>query len=123
MTICFLKEHFTQQRVRKLLKKSIKEQSKHIKNEKFHGFFSENTPVWPNFFFSTGPAAQAAHKQKSRTTKSPLMQDWVFRLGKIQNCCSGSHAQGIQKGVFLGKAIGFTVLQSRSQNFDNLCPC
>ena len=35
----------------------------------------------PNFFFSTGPAAQTAQKQKSRTTKSPLMQDWVFRLG------------------------------------------
>ena len=29
----------------------------------------------------TGPAAQLAQKQKSRTTKSPLMQDWVFRLG------------------------------------------
>ena len=32
-------------------------------------------------FFSTGLAAQMAQKQKSRTTKSPLMQDWVFRLG------------------------------------------
>ena len=32
-------------------------------------------------FFSTGPAAQMAQKQKSRTTKSRLMQDWVFRLG------------------------------------------
>ena len=32
-------------------------------------------------FFSIGPAAQIAQKQKSRTTKSPLMQDWVFRLG------------------------------------------
>ena len=36
-------------------------------------------------FFSTGPAAQKAQKQKSRTTKSPLMQDWVFRLGIILN--------------------------------------
>ena len=35
----------------------------------------------PTFFFSTCPAAQTAQKQKSRTTKSPLMQDWVFRLG------------------------------------------
>ena len=35
----------------------------------------------PTFFFSTGPAAQTAQKQKSRTTKSPLMQDWVTRLG------------------------------------------
>ena len=35
----------------------------------------------PNFFFSTGPAAQKAQNQKSRTIKSPLMQDWVFRLG------------------------------------------
>jgi hypothetical protein len=35
----------------------------------------------PTFFFSTVQAAQTAQKQKSRTTKSPLMQDWVFRLG------------------------------------------
>ena len=35
----------------------------------------------PTFFFSTGPAAQMAQKQKSRTPKSPLIQDWVFRLG------------------------------------------
>ena len=33
------------------------------------------------FFFRTGLAAQTAQKQKSRTTKNPLMQDWVFRLG------------------------------------------
>ena len=36
----------------------------------------------PIFFFCTGPAAQTAQKQKSRTPKSPLMQDWVFRLGQ-----------------------------------------
>ena len=35
----------------------------------------------PIFFFDTGPAAQTDHKRKSRTTKSPLLQDWVFRLG------------------------------------------
>ena len=41
---------------------------------------------WPRpFFFSTGLAAQTAQKQKSRTTKSPLMQDWVFRLGSPCN--------------------------------------
>ena len=33
------------------------------------------------FFFSTGLAAQMVQKQKSNTTQSPLMQDWVFRLG------------------------------------------
>ena len=33
------------------------------------------------FFFSTGQAAQTAQKQRSCTPKSPLMQDWVFRLG------------------------------------------
>jgi hypothetical protein len=33
------------------------------------------------FFFNTGLAAQMAQKQKSPTPKSPLMQDWVFRLG------------------------------------------
>ena len=36
----------------------------------------------PTFFLCTGPAAQTVQKQKSRTTKSPLMQDWVFRLGQ-----------------------------------------
>ena len=36
------------------------------------------------FFFSPGLPAQMAQKQKSRTTKSPLMQDWVFRLGPRQ---------------------------------------
>ena len=36
----------------------------------------------PQFFFlCISPAAQTAQKQKFRTTKSPLMQDWVFRLG------------------------------------------
>ena len=39
----------------------------------------------PFFFFSTGLAAQTAQKQKSRTNKSPLMQDWVFRLGHGPN--------------------------------------
>ena len=41
-------------------------------------------------FFSTCPATQTAQRQKSRTTKSPLMQDWVFRLGSPSNllrCC------------------------------------
>ena len=33
----------------------------------------------PTFFLCTGRAAQMAQKQKSRTVKSPLMQDWVFR--------------------------------------------
>ena len=41
--------------------------------------FAHNQP--PTFFLCTSPAAQTAQKQKSRTTKSPLMQDWVFRLG------------------------------------------
>ena len=33
------------------------------------------------FYFSTVPAAQMAQKQKSHTTKSLLMQDWVFGVG------------------------------------------
>ena len=39
--------------------------------------------IGPQLFFYVlaSPAAQMAHKQKSRTTKSPLIQDWVFRLG------------------------------------------
>ena len=38
-----------------------------------------------DFSFSTGLAAQTAQKQKFRTTKRPLMQDWGFRLG-INRC-------------------------------------
>ena len=38
--------------------------------------------IGPQLFLCTGPAAQTAQKQKSCTTKRPLMQDWVFRLGK-----------------------------------------
>jgi hypothetical protein len=37
--------------------------------------------IGPDLFLCTGLAAQTAQKQKSRSTKSPLMQDWVFRLG------------------------------------------
>ena len=37
--------------------------------------------IGPPTFLCTGPAAQMTPKQKSRTTKSPLVQDWVFRLG------------------------------------------
>ena len=37
--------------------------------------------IGPQLFFYTGPAAQTTQKHKSHTTKSPLMQDWVFRLG------------------------------------------
>ena len=43
----------------------------------------------------TGPTAHIAQKQKSLTTKSPLMQDWVFRLGSR---------------YFLGKMFCFSVL-------------
>ena len=39
----------------------------------------------PTFFFSTGPAAQTAQKQKSRTPKTPLMQDRILRLGLTTN--------------------------------------
>ena len=37
----------------------------------------------PTFFYVLAqlPSAQTAQKQKSRTTKSPLKQEWVFRLG------------------------------------------
>ena len=37
----------------------------------------------PQLFLCTGPAAQTVQIQKSRTTKRPLMQDWVFRLGTM----------------------------------------
>ena len=37
--------------------------------------------IGPQLFLCTGLAAQTAQKQKSRTTKSPLIQDWAFRLG------------------------------------------
>ena len=35
--------------------------------------------IRPPIFLCTGLAAQTSQKQKSCTTKSPLMQDWVFR--------------------------------------------
>ena len=41
--------------------------------------------IGPQLFLCTGLAAQMAKKQKSRTTKRPLMQDWVFRLGSLCN--------------------------------------
>ena len=34
-----------------------------------------------SIFFQYWPGSPNGPKQKSRTTKSPLMQDWVFRLG------------------------------------------
>ena len=39
----------------------------------------------PAYFFCSGPAAQTAQNQKSLTTKSPLLQDWVFRLGDLHS--------------------------------------
>ena len=54
--------------------------------------------IGPDLFFSTGLAAQTAQKQKSfHTTKSPLMQDWIFRLGLLciswerERCCQKPH--------------------------------
>ena len=51
------------------------------KHEKPPSKVGHNRP--PTFFLCTGPAAQTVQKQISRTTKSPLMLDWVFRLGII----------------------------------------
>ena len=66
-------------------------QTLHYFKKRFNIFFaSENMKKTPSkvahnqpriFFFSTGLAAQTAPKQKSCTTESPLMQDWVFRQG------------------------------------------
>ena len=42
------------------------------------------------FLYSTGPDAKMAQKQKSRTTKSSLLQDWVFRLG-LQTYKNSTH--------------------------------
>ena len=50
--------------------------------------------IGPQLFLCTGQAAQMAQKQKSRTTKSPLMQNWVFRLGLWQ---SRAHKETLQK--------------------------
>ena len=58
--------------------------------KKFNIFFAlktwKNHPqklliIGPDFFLYWPAAAQTAQQQKSHTTKSPLMQDWVFRLG------------------------------------------
>ena len=44
-------------------------------------FLAPENIIGPDLFISTDLAAQTAQKQKSRTTKSSLMQDCVFRLG------------------------------------------
>ena len=41
--------------------------------------------IGPQLVLRTNPTAQTAQKQKSRTTKCPLMQDWIFRLGAGYN--------------------------------------
>ena len=46
--------------------------------KKPHSKVAQNRP--PTVFVRTGPVAQKALNQKSHTTKSPLMQDWVFRM-------------------------------------------
>ena len=60
-------------------KKKIKKNFDPENMKKLPSKVAHNRP--PTFFFNTGPAAQTAQKQKSRTPESPLMQDWVFRLG------------------------------------------
>ena len=47
----------------------------------------------PSLFLCSGPAAQTAQKQKFCTTKSPLMQDWVFRLGSFRNHLQSLHVE------------------------------
>ena len=61
---------------------------------------AQNRP--PTFFLCNGLAAQTAQKQKSRTTKSPLMQDWVFRLGSSCNKVHQTRASGQQGDAFTG---------------------
>ena len=42
---------------------------------------AHDRPITIFYVLTSSPAAQTAQNQKSRTTKSPLMQDWVFGLG------------------------------------------
>ena len=56
------------------------------KMKKLPSKVAQNRP--PPFFLCTVPDAQTAQKQKTFTTKSPLMQDWVFRLGSNPLCPS-----------------------------------
>ena len=61
--------------------------------------------ICPTSFLCTGLAAQMAQKQKSSTTKSPLMQDWVFRLGF--QCCSNAwfwNLQMVQAFIYVSEA-------------------
>ena len=75
---------------RKKIKKLMKGFYASLQQEHYNIFFFNFAP---NCFFNTSSANQTAQKQKSRTTKSPLMQDWVFRLGgkyfigEIQKVC------------------------------------
>ena len=56
--------------------------------------------VAQNCSFSAVPAAQTTHKQKLCTTISPLMQDWVFRLGPYP-FWSKHIFPPVEKGTFL----------------------
>ena len=70
-----------------------------------------NTSQYMNF---TGRASQRAPKQKSHTTKSPLMQDWVFRLGLYMHCrASTGPEQGFPKVVFPHREILFSLQGSQ----------
>ena len=41
--------------------------------------------IGPELFFQYWPSCPNGQKQKSCTTKSHLMQDWVFKLGFLPN--------------------------------------
>ena len=70
-------------------------------------------------FLCTGPATQTAQKQKSCTTKSFLMQDWVFRLGS-DNILGRSTSLSFLICEFANLCI--CILQSQLSSFTSLNP-
>ena len=69
-------------------------------------------------YFSTGLPAQTAPKQKSHTTKSSLMQDWVLRLGRnLQSAVKKGTKTSVIKMVYLKRTINLLHNDHTSKNW------
>ena len=72
--------------------------------------FANNRPS--NLFFSTGLAAETAQKQIFHTTMSPVMQDWVFRLGIWQHLFRTFHYSYKLWGIARRKSVQIFIFKS-----------
>ena len=65
-----------------------------------------------------GPAAQTTQRQKSRTTKIPLMQDWVFRLGSEGLILASTNSQQYDKRLFIELRVQYMLCTQIVLNFE-----